>query len=344
MTAADPDVKGRTSMDKPQPIGIVSLGSYVPPHVIDNAQISAWTGAEPEWILERTGIRERHYAAPGTRTSQLAHQAAAAALRGRTGVASDLGVLVVATSTPDQPQPSTAVFVQHALGLTTVPAFDVNAVCSGFLYALTVTESMLAHRMSGRHGLVIGADIYSPMLDRGDRRTVSLFGDGAGAVLLGPVPEGYGVRGVELQTHSEYHELVQVVAGGTRQPLDAVARESGEHLFRMRGRPVRDYALRTLPKVISAALDQAGLGLHDVGRFILHQANTRLVEACTTELGVDPARVPLTAPLLGNTAAASIPLTLHSEHLRRHFARGEHLVLAGVGGGMTAGAVVLTWY
>ncbi|MFJ4184312.1 3-oxoacyl-ACP synthase III family protein [Kitasatospora sp. NPDC089509] len=331
-------------MDKPQSIGILSLGSYIPPHVVDNDQVAAWSGADPAWVLERTGIRERRYAAPGTRTSQLAHRAAEQALHGQEAATADLGVLVVATSTPDQPQPSTAVFVQHALGLTTVPAFDVNAVCSGFLYGLAVTESLLGHRMPGRHGLVVGADLYSTLMDRTDRRTVSLFGDGAGAVLLGPVPDGYGLRGIELQAHSEYRDLVEVVAGGTRKPADTAAREAREHLFRMQGRPVRDYALRTLPKLVSLALDQAGLGLHDVGRFILHQANTRLVEACTAELGVDPARVPLVAPVLGNTAAASIPLTLHHEHKRRPFRRGEHLVLAGVGGGMTAGAAVLTWY
>ncbi|MGW8725581.1 3-oxoacyl-ACP synthase III family protein [Streptomyces sp. NPDC055808] len=331
-------------MDTPQPIGIVGLGSYVPPDVVDNAQVAAWSGAEPEWIEERTGIRERHYVTPGTTTSQLAHPAAAAALRGDPDLAENLGVLIVATSTPDQPQPSTAVILQQALGLTNVPAFDVNAVCSGFLYALAVAESLLSHRMAGRHGLVVGADIYSSLMDRTDRRTLSLFGDGAGAVLLGPVPHGYGLRGLDLQAHGEYRDFVEVIAGGTRRPADEAARAAGDHLFRMQGRPVRDYALRTFPKVIANALDQAGLGLHDVDRFILHQANTRLVEACVAELGVDPAKVPLTAPVFGNTAAASIPLTLDSEHRRRPFTRGEHVVLAGVGGGMTAGAAVVTWY
>ncbi|MER7400520.1 ketoacyl-ACP synthase III [Streptomyces sp. NPDC000151] len=331
-------------MDTPQPIGIVGLGAHVPPDVVDNARIAAWSGADPAWIEERTGILERRYVTPGTTTSRLAAEAAARALRDSPDAAADLGVLIVATSTPDQPQPSTAVLLQQELGLSNVPSFDVNAVCSGFLYALAVAESMLSHRMAGRYGLVVGADLYSSLMDRTDRRTVSLFGDGAGAAVLGPVPHGYGLRGLELQAHGEYRDFVEVVAGGTRKPSDAAAREAGEHLFRMQGRPVRDYALRTLPKVIAAALDQAGLGLHDVDRFILHQANTRLVEACVAELGVDPERVPLTAPVYGNTAAASLPLTLDSAHRRRPFTRGEHLVLAGVGGGMTAGAAVLTWY
>jgi 3-oxoacyl-[acyl-carrier-protein] synthase-3 len=331
------------------PVGLIGSGCFVPPTVIPNSTIAEWSGVEPGWIAERTGIETRHYITPGTTTSDLAVEAARGALAdaGRDGLddhGQSLGLVVVATSTPDQPQPSTAAIVQRKLGLTEVPAFDVNAVCSGFIYALAVAEAMLSTRMAGRRGLVIGADIYSTLMDSADRRTVSLFGDGAGAVVLGPVPEGYGVHAVQLATHGEHNDYVEVIAGGTRRPADNAARQAGEHLFRMQGRPVRDYALSTLPKVISAALDQAGLTLPAIDRFVFHQANTRLVEACARELGLSPERVPLTAPQFGNTAAASIPMALHTEHRRRPFRRGERLVLAGVGGGMTAGAVVLTWY
>jgi 3-oxoacyl-[acyl-carrier-protein] synthase-3 len=331
------------------PVGLIGSGCFVPPTVIPNSTIAEWSGAEPEWIAERTGVETRHYITPGTATSDLAVEAARSALTGadRDGLddnGQSLGLIVVATSTPDQPQPSTAAIVQHKLGLTEVPAFDVNAVCCGFIYALAVAEAMLSTRLSGQRGLVIGADIYSTLMDRSDRRTVSLFGDGAGAVLLGPVPDGYGVNAIQLATHGEHRDYVEVVAGGTRRPADDAARQAGEHLFRMQGRPVRDYALRTLPKVIGAALDQAGLALHDIDRFVFHQANTRLVQACARELGLSADRVPLTAPQFGNTAAASIPMALHTEHRRRPFRRGDRLVLAGVGGGMTAGAIVLTWY
>lgn len=328
-------------------LGLLGLGGHVPPAVVDNAQIAAWAGVDEGWIVERTGVFERRYREPGTATSDLALSAAREALAARPGAADRLGLIIVGTSTPDQPQPSTGAILQDKLGLSGVPAFDVNAVCSGFLYALAVADSMMATRLSARGGeyaLVVGADIYSAMMDRADRRTVSLFGDGAGAVLLGPVPEGYGVLGWRLVTHGEHRDLVEVPAGGSRRPLDAEAREAGEHLFRMKGRPVREYALRTLPKVICEALDAAGLRLEQVDRLILHQANTRMVEECCRELRVDPAKVPLTAPHFGNTAAASIPLTLRVEHERRPFRRDEVLVLAGVGGGMTAGAVVIRWY
>lgn len=327
--------------------GFLGLGGHVPPLVIDNAQVAQWTGSDENWIVERTGILERRYREPGTTTSDLAVHAAREALAVQPDAEDRLGLIVVATSTPDQPQPSTGAILQDKLGLSEIPAFDVNAVCSGFLYALAVADSMLSARLAqqgGDYALVVGADMYSSLMNRTDRRTVSLFGDGAGAVLLGPVPEGYGVLSWRLVTHGEHRDLVEVPAGGTRTPLDAEAREAGEHLFRMQGRAVRDYALRALPKVVGEALDSAGLRLEDVDRFILHQANTRLVEACCRELGVDPDRVPLTAPHFGNTATASIPLTLRAENERRPFQRGERLVLAGVGGGMTAGAVVVRWY
>lgn len=328
-------------------LGLLGLGGHVPPVVVANAQVAEWAGVDENWIVERTGILERRYREPGTATSDLALNAAREALAVRPGAADRLGLIIVGTSTPDQPQPSTGAILQDKLGLSGFPAFDVNAVCSGFLYALAVAESMMSARLSGQGGeyaLVVGADVYSSLMDPADRRTVSLFGDGAGAVLLGSVPEGYGVLDWRLVTHGEYRDLVEVTAGGTRRPLDAQAREAGEHLFRMKGRPVREYAMRTLPKVIGEALDSAGLRLEDVDRLILHQANTRMVEECYRELGVDPSRVPLTAPRFGNTAAASIPLTLRTEHERRPFRRGELLVLAGVGGGMTAGAVVVRWY
>ncbi|MEU5580036.1 ketoacyl-ACP synthase III [Streptomyces huasconensis] len=323
--------------------GILSMGGHVPDEVVDNTRIAQWTGASAAWVEDRTGVLERRYCAPGTTTSELARRAAAEALGDLRQARQDLHHMVVATSTPDQPQPSTAAILQDHLGLAGVAAFDINAVCSGFLYGLAVSHSLLA-RTPERTALVVGADIYSTLMDRTDRRTVSLFGDGAGAVLLGPVPDGFGVRAVHLVADGSRREYVEVVAGGTRRPADAAAREDGAHYFRMRGREVREYALRTFPKVISEVLAEAGLRMEDIGRFVFHQANTRLIEACAEELGIDRQLVPLTAPFLGNTAAASIPLTLRHEHARRPFQRGEHVLLAAVGGGMTAGAAIVTWY
>lgn len=327
------------------PIGILAVGSYVPTAVVDNDRISLWTGKPAEWVTERTGVLQRRYAEPGTTTSDLAMPAVREVLDGlEEWQRQQLAALIVATSTPDVPQPATAAILQHKLGLPGLAAFDVNAVCSGFLYGLAAAEGMLATRRHGSYAIVAGADIFSTIMDRSDRRTVSLFGDGAGAVLLGEVPDGYGVQAIRLVTDGELHHYVGVEAGGTRTPLDARARAAGEHLFRMDGRAVRDYALRILDKLTGEVLEECGLRLEDIGRFVFHQANTRLIETFVDQAGIDPASVPLTAPRLGNTVAASIPLTLRAADRERPFERGERVLLAAVGGGMTAGAAVLTWY
>ncbi|MFC8506976.1 3-oxoacyl-ACP synthase III family protein [Streptomyces sp. NPDC057411] len=327
------------------PVGVLSIGSYTPDTVVDNQQISAWTGMPESWVTERTGVLTRRYAEPGTTTSDLALHAAREALEGVSDeVRERLGALVVATSTPDVPQPSTAAILQHKLGLSTLPAFDINAVCSGFLYGLSVAEGLLKAGRHGRHVLLVGADMFSTIMDRSDRRTVSLFGDGAGAVLLGEVPEGYGLQSVHLVTDGEFHHYVGVEGGGTRTPLDAEAREAGKHYFRMDGRAVRDYALAVLAKLTAQTLDDTGLALEDIDRFVFHQANTRLLETFVKEAGIDPDRVAYTAPHLGNTVAASVPLTLHATHRERPLQRGERVLMASVGGGMTAGAALLNWY
>ncbi|MFJ2022831.1 3-oxoacyl-ACP synthase III family protein [Streptomyces sp. NPDC087897] len=325
-------------------IGVISVGAHLPERIVDNREIAAWADVTEEWVAERTGILQRRYAAAGEATSDLALPAARAALDEAGPEARErLAALIVATCTPDHPQPSTAAIVQAGLGLPALPAFDVNAVCSGFLYALTVAKGLL-HGQPGQYALVVGADLFSTLMDRGDRKTVSLFGDGAGAVVLGPVPEGYGIHGSTLLANGELHDYVKVEAGGTRTPLDERARAAGEHLFRMDGRAVREYAMTTLHKVVGQTLAECGARIEDVDRFVFHQANTRLLESFAAEAGIDPARVALTAPSLGNTAAASVPLTLHHTRHERPLERGERVLLASIGGGMTAAAALMTWY
>ncbi|MGW6466985.1 3-oxoacyl-ACP synthase III family protein [Streptomyces rubiginosohelvolus] len=325
-------------------IGVISVGAHLPERIVDNREIAAWAGVTEEWVAERTGILQRRYAAVGEATSDLALPAARAALDEAGPEAGErLAALIVATCTPDHPQPSTAAIVQAGLGLPALPAFDVNAVCSGFLYALTVARALLDGQ-PGQYALVVGADLFSTLMDRGDRKTVSLFGDGAGAVVLGTVPEGYGIHGATLLANGELHDYVKVEAGGTRTPLDERARAAGEHLFRMDGRAVREYAMTTLHKVVGQTLADCGARIEDVDRFVFHQANTRLLESFAAEAGIDPAKVALTAPSLGNTAAASVPLTLHHTHHDRPLERGERVLLASIGGGMTAAATLMTWY
>ncbi|MFJ3644502.1 3-oxoacyl-ACP synthase III family protein [Streptomyces murinus] len=325
-------------------IGVISVGAHLPERVVTNREIAAWANVTEQWVAERTGILERHYAAAGEATSDLALPAARAALSEAGPEARErLAALIVATCTPDHPQPSTAAIVQAGLGLPALPAFDVNAVCSGFLYALTLAKALL----NGQHeqyALVVGADVFSRLMDRSDRKTVSLFGDGAGAVVLGPVPESYGIHASTLLANGELHDYVKVAAGGSRTPLDERARSAGEHLFRMDGRAVREYAMTTLHKVVGQTLAECGAQIEDVDRVVLHQANTRLLEAFAAEAGIHPDKVALTAPNLGNTAAASVPLTLYHTHRARPLERGERVLLASIGGGMTAAATLMTWY
>ncbi|GGY10414.1 3-oxoacyl-[acyl-carrier-protein] synthase 3 protein 3 [Streptomyces minutiscleroticus] len=323
------------------PNGILRTAGYVPPNVVANEQIGAWSGASEQWIEERTGILERRYAPKGVSTSDLAVGAATRLLAETT--AGDVDALVVATSTPDQPQPATAVFVQARLGLTEIPAFDVNAVCSGFLYGLDLADALLCAHRTWRRVLVIGCDTYSTIMDRTDRRTVSLFGDGAGAALVGRVPDGYGIHATALTADGTTSDHVRVEGGGSRRPA-ATLEDPGEHFFRMNGRAVKEWALQHVPKVAHQALDEAGLSVDDIDRAVFHQGNLRLVHALGDALGIDRAKLACTAQRYGNTAAASIPLTLTESHRSRPLARGERILLASVGGGMTAGASVMTWY
>lgn len=323
---------------------MLGLGTCVPSRHITNEDIASWSGAAPAWIAERTGVRERRYVAPGTTTSDLAAGAADLALTDAGVDAQQVGLLIVATSTPDQPQPATAVHVQRKLGLPTCPAFDVNAVCSGFVYALVAAASMLEVDATTGRALCIGADVYSFIMDREDRRTVPLFGDGAAAAVLGRVPDGYGVLGHSLAADGRAAEYVQVPAGGTSRPASRATLAGKDHKFQMQGRQVRDFALTHVPKLVGQALDRAGVTLEDVDRVVIHQGNVRLVLALAEAMGVNPSRVPITGEAFGNTAAASVPLTLALSHQASPLRRGDLVLLAAVGGGMTAGAVVVRWY
>ncbi|WP_428935937.1 3-oxoacyl-ACP synthase III family protein [Streptomyces sp. ACT015] len=325
------------------PLGILDVSGYVPRQVVGNSDISSRAGVDKGWIESRTGILERRYAPDRVATSDLAVQAAEPLVRDKS-VRQRMGAVIVATATPDQPQPATASFVQAGLQLPPLPAFDVNAVCSGFLYAIAAAEGVLAAQPSAAYALVIGADKFSSIMDPNDPRTVSLFGDGAGAALLGQVPEGYGIRGKALVADGATADFVRVEGGGTRAPLDPEAISAGDQLFRMDGRAVKEWALQFVPKVVDEALLQAGESIDDMDRVIFHQGNANLVQSLATKIGIPPEKVALTAPFWGNTAAASIPLTLSHENELRGIRRGEKILLASVGGGMTAAAVVLTWF
>jgi 3-oxoacyl-[acyl-carrier-protein] synthase-3 len=313
---------------------ITAFGGFVPPTVIDNKKVAAWTGKSAAWIQDRTGILERRYASADTPTSALAYHAVMDLTARFPGALDDVATILVATSTPDRPQPPTAARLQSMLNLSGIPAYDLNAVCAGWLYGLRVAEALT--KTQPGNVLLVGADKYSTILNKKDPTTATLFGDGAGATVIarGDKP-GAGLLSLLLATHGEYADLVTVPAGGSENPSPYDPRES---LFRMQGRDVKEYVLKHLPATLSDACSAAGVGLADLGAIISHQANVRLLQELADRLGVDPARVPLTAPRWGNTAAASLPLTLLAAYDSGLLVPGRPVGLCAVGGGLSVAA------
>ncbi|MEZ0095352.1 3-oxoacyl-ACP synthase III family protein [Streptacidiphilus sp. EB129] len=326
-------------------IGIIGVGSYLPETVISNTEIGREAGVTDEWIVRKTGIRERRRAAPHEATSDLAAEAARRALD-RSGLSAEqLSYVVVATSTPDHPQPATAAIVQDLIGARQAATFDINSVCSGFVHALKVVERLL-HGESGdvpRYGLVIGADIYSRILDYSDRRTAILFGDGAGATVLGPVAPGLGLLETSLVTRGDAHHLIRVDAGGSRRPASQATLEEGGHYFRMDGRGVREFVQSTLPGEIGALLRRAGTPAAAVRHFVPHQANGVMLAELWPELGLHRAALHLTLEHYANTGAASVPITLDEMDRAGSASHGDLVLLTAFGGGMSVGTILLKW-
>ncbi|MET9830130.1 ketoacyl-ACP synthase III [Streptomyces sp. NPDC006385] len=322
-------------------VAILGTGAYLPERVVSNDEVGWAAGVDDAWITRKTAILERRWAAPDQATSDLATAAARAALDSAGVNADRLSVIVVATSTPDRPQPPTAVHVQHALGACDAAAFDVNAVCSGSVFALATAEAMLAR--SGGYGLVIGADVYSRILAPADRRTVVLFGDGAGAMVLGRSPRGSGIRHCSLHTFGEYAELIRVPAGGSRLPADTQTFGAGLHHFAMDGRGVREFVADRLPGLVKQFLHDAAVTQGDISHVVPHQANGVLLDELLPHLGLPHAVTHRTLTRYGNTGAASLPITLDSAARADAFRPGDLVLLAGFGGGMAAGLALVEW-
>ncbi|MEV5107674.1 3-oxoacyl-ACP synthase III family protein [Streptomyces massasporeus] len=320
-------------------IGILGTGSCLPGNIVTNDDVGLPAGVTDEWIRRKTAIRERRWAKSDESTSDLAAMAARMALHDAGVRAEEVALIVVATSTPDSPQPPTATAVAAELGVAPgTPAFDINAVCSGFVFALATAERMI--RGSGGHALVIGADIYSRTLDPYDRSTVILFGDGAGAVVLGPTGGG-GVLATRLATFSEQRGLIRVPAGGSEIPASPESVEQGLHHFTMDGPAVRRFVESRVAPLIRSFLDTH---LPDGTRplhFVPHQANGRMIERLAADLGFLPGRTHTTVTCFGNTGAASVPITL--DRAADRIAPGDLVILAGFGGGMAAGLALVEW-
>lgn len=322
-------------------VGFLGSGLYVPDRVVTNAELARTLDTSDEWITARTGIRERRFLDDGLATSDMCIPAAREALR-RTGIEpEDLDAIIVTTSTPDQPLPSTAVTVKDGLGARRAIPLDIaQTACAGGIYALLVAAHLLQGEMFERV-LVIGADTGSRATDPTDRGTRVFFGDAAGAVVLGPVPAGFGVLSWDFGDELCFD--VAIPAGGSRRPTTPETVEAGEHYVRMNGPSAWKYATEYLPASIQQTLDRAGLAVGDVDHFLLHQANLNIITHAMDTLGVSMDRAPTTVECFGNTAAASLFTVLH-ETLLAEPETGRLLVLAGIGAGVLWGSICFRHY
>ncbi|WP_339710705.1 beta-ketoacyl-ACP synthase III [uncultured Sphingosinicella sp.] len=318
---------------------VTGTGSYLPARVVSNAELAETVDTSDEWIVERSGIRQRHIAAEGEFTSDLAVAAARAALKAAWREASEIDLIIVATATPDQTFPATATTVQEKLGIIDCVAFDVAAVCSGFLYALTVADAML-RAGTMRHALVIGAETFSRLLDWEDRTTCVLFGDGAGAVVLersegNGDADDRGILAARLHADGRHNSLLYVDGGPSSTGTVGKVRMKGKEVFR--------HAVTNLASVMTETLEAAGCKSEDVAWLIPHQANLRILEGTAKKLGLDIDQVVITVDRHANTSAASVPLALDTAVRDGRIKTGDLLLLEAMGGGFTWGAAALRW-
>jgi 3-oxoacyl-[acyl-carrier-protein] synthase-3 len=322
--------------------GIVGVGAHAPERVLTNFDLEKIVETSDEWIVTRTGISERRIAAEGEATSDLATLAGRQALE-RAGVeARDLDLIIVGTITPDMPFPAVASLVQDRLGATRAGAFDLSAGCSGFVYGLATGAQFIQTGVYD-HVLVIGAEVLSRHLDWHDRSTCVIFGDGAGAALLGPTAPGSGLLSFDLGSDGSGAELICMEAGGARRPASAETVAANQHKVKMVGSEVFKFAVRVIEESTRRALARAGLGVGDIDWFIAHQANARIIEAAAKRLELPPERVFTNVHRYGNTSAASIPLALADLLATGQVRSGDTMAFVGFGAGLTWATAIVNW-
>src|SRR5687768_2649753 len=322
--------------------GILGTGHSYPAGILTNADLEKTVETSDEWITTRTGIKQRRKAAPGEYTSQFAVRAAQQAIE-RAGLEpSDIDLILCATVTPDQILPSTGCLIQAELGSHKAAAMDVVAACSGFLYGLTLANTMVQTGQS-RNALVIGAEILTQYVDYSDRQTCVLFGDGAGAAVLGPVEGDRGILATRIKSDGRYEEQLFSPGGGTRRPPSAETLAAGDHFFKMKGNELFKVAVRSMADISREVLEEAGQTADDVSLFIPHQANQRITDAVASKLNVDDARVYSNIAMHGNTSSASIPIALDECVDSGKIKKGDLILMASFGGGVTWGGVLMRW-
>jgi 3-oxoacyl-[acyl-carrier-protein] synthase-3 len=323
---------------------ITALATYVPPRLLTNHDLEKMVDTTDEWILQRTGIRERHIVDPGVATSDLAKEAAVAALERAGLAADDIGLIVVGTVTPDMMFPSTACLLQQKIGARHAWGFDISAACSAFTYSLTTASQIVA---SGgvEHALVVGADVMSSIIDYQDRATCVLFGDGAGAVVVSASSdESKGaILDFEHEIDGSGGPALCMPAGGSRRPSSHETIDERQHYVKQDGATVFKFAVRKTEEISRRILERNGLTPEDLNLFVSHQANRRIIQSATEKLGVSPDKVIINIERFGNTTAATIPLALNDAVCSGRLKKGDLVLLASVGAGFTVGTVLLRW-
>ena len=324
-----------------RPISITGLGCYVPERVITNDELSKMVDTSDEWIVERTGIRERRVAAPEEALSDMCIPAARLALEQAGVDAADVDLIIVATVTPDMFFPSTGAIVADELGAREAAAYDLSAGCTGFMYALAQAHGMISAGLTNR-ALVIGGDVLSKIVNWQDRSTCVLFGDGAGAVLLEPTQDD-GFFGFELGADGAGGVHLYMPAGGSRLPASPETVASGQHLVLMNGREVFKFATRVLVSSAEKLLEECDVSMADVDVYVPHQANVRIIDHATKKLGVPEQRVVVNVDRYGNTSSGSIPLALADAVADGRLAEGKVVLMTGMGAGLTWGSALMRW-
>ena len=322
---------------------IKSLATYVPPRLLTNADLEKMVDTSDEWIMQRTGIRQRHIVDPGVATSDLAREAALEAIRRAGLTPADIDLIIVGTVTPDMLFPSTACLVQDKIGATKAWGFDLSAACSAFTYALTVGSQMVAAG-AAEHVLVIGADVMSSIIDYTDRATCVLFGDGAGAVVLGVSDDpAIGVLDFEHQVDGSGGPALCMPAGGSKRPASRETVDERLHFVKQEGQAVFKFAVRNTGDICERLMQRNQVTADDLALFVSHQANRRIIMSAAERIGMPEDKVIINIDRFGNTTAATIPLALNDAVTAGRLQRGDLVLLASVGAGFTVGSVLVRW-
>jgi 3-oxoacyl-[acyl-carrier-protein] synthase-3 len=326
-----------------RPTTIASLATYVPPRLLTNADLERLVDTTDEWILQRTGIRERHIVDDGVATSDLGTQAALRAIEKAGLIPSDIGVIVVGTVTPDMMFPSTACLIQNKIGAKHAWGFDLSAACSAFTYALTTASQFVASG-AHEHALVVGADVMSSIIDYKDRSTCVLFGDGAGACVVSAAKPGEpAIIDFEHEVDGAGGQALCMPAGGSAKPPSHETVDQRLHYVKQDGQTVFKFAVRKTEEISRRVLERNGLTPDDLDLFVSHQANRRIIQSATEKLGINSDKVIINIERFGNTTAATIPLALNDAVCSGKLKKGNLVLLASVGAGFTVGSVLLRW-